>query len=176
MPAVAVTWRDKLRYRFENTLSKGTVAIIGWLALLSLGIVVLASLILAVMRVGQDPADHEHPYGFFEGMWQSHAAHPRSRRGRGDSGWQLRLLMLIVTIGGIFIVSILIGTITSGPRIAAHGAAQGPLACHRKRLHADPRLVEQGVLHHRRAADRQRKPEAAVHRDPVGARQGRDGR
>jgi len=32
----------------------------------------------------------------------------------GDAGWQLRLLMLIVTIGGIFIVSILIGTITSG--------------------------------------------------------------
>ena len=32
----------------------------------------------------------------------------------GDTGWQLRLLMLIVTIGGIFIVSILIGTITSG--------------------------------------------------------------
>ena len=36
MPASAVTWRDKLRYRFENTLSKGAIAIIGWLALLSL--------------------------------------------------------------------------------------------------------------------------------------------
>ena len=54
-----VTWRDRLRYRFENTLSKGTIAIIGWLALLSTAIVVLASLILAAMRVGQDPADHE---------------------------------------------------------------------------------------------------------------------
>jgi hypothetical protein len=31
-----VTWRDRLRYRFEVTLSKGTVAIIGWLALVSL--------------------------------------------------------------------------------------------------------------------------------------------
>src|SRR6186713_523030 len=71
MPDLGITWRDKLRYRFENTLSKGTIAIIGWLALLSIAIVMLASLVLAAMRVGQDPADHEHPYGFFEGMWQS---------------------------------------------------------------------------------------------------------
>ena len=35
MADAQVTWRDKLRYRFENTLSKGTIAIIGWLALAS---------------------------------------------------------------------------------------------------------------------------------------------
>ena len=103
-----------LRYRFENTLSKGTVAIIGWLALLSTVIVVLAALILAAMRVGQDPDDHEHPYGFFEGMWQSMLRTLDPGIVAGDNGWQLRLLMMIVTIGGIFIVSILIGTITSG--------------------------------------------------------------
>src|SRR6187402_1734247 len=114
MPASNVTWRDQLRYRFENTLSKGTVAIIGWLALLSLAIIAFASLFLAAMRVGQDPADHEHPYGFFEGMWQSMLRTLDPGVVAGDNGWQLRLLMLIVTIGGIFIVSILIGTITSG--------------------------------------------------------------
>src|SRR5688572_4337899 len=114
MPASNVTWRDKLRYRFENTLSKGTVAIIGWLALLSTFIVVLAGLVLAVMRVGQDPDDHEHAFGFFEGMWQSMLRTLDPGVVAGDAGWQLRLLMLIVTIGGIFIVSILIGTITSG--------------------------------------------------------------
>ena len=106
-----VTWRDKLRYRFENTLSKGAIAIIGWLALLSTFIVVLASLILALMRVGDD---HEHPFGFFEGMWQSMLRTLDPGVFAGDHGWPLRLLMLIVTIGGIFIVSILIGTITSG--------------------------------------------------------------
>src|SRR5690349_19033485 len=114
MPDARVTWRDRLRYRFENTLSKGTIAIIGWLALLSTAIVVLASLILAAMRVGQDPADHEHPYGFFEGIWQSMLRTLDPGVVAGDNGWQLRLLMMIVTIGGIFIVSILIGTITSG--------------------------------------------------------------
>jgi len=114
MPDRVITWRDRLRYRFENTLSKGTIAIIGWLALLSLVIVVLASLILAAMRTGADPADHEHPYGFFEGVWQAMLRTLDPGVVAGDSGWQLRLLMLIVTIGGIFIVSILIGTITSG--------------------------------------------------------------
>ncbi len=114
MPDREITWRDKLRYRFENTLSKGTIAIIGWLALLSTAIVVLASLILAAMRVGQDPADHEHPFGFFEGMWQAMLRTMDPGVVAGDSGWQLRSLMMVVTIGGIFIVSILIGTITSG--------------------------------------------------------------
>jgi voltage-gated potassium channel Kch len=114
MPDREITWRDKLRYRFENTLSKGTIAIIGWLALLSTAIVVLASLILAAMRVGQDPGDQEHPYGFFEGMWQSMLRTMDPGVIAGDSGWQLRSLMMVVTIGGIFIVSILIGTITSG--------------------------------------------------------------
>src|SRR5689334_22865142 len=109
-----VTWRDQLRYRFENTLSKGTVAIIGWLALASLAIVAVAGLVLALMRVGQDPADHEHPYGFFEGMWQSMLRTLDPGVVAGDNGWKLRVLMLLVTIGGIFIVSSLIGAITSG--------------------------------------------------------------
>jgi ion channel POLLUX/CASTOR len=114
MSDAEITWRDRLRYRFENTLSRGTIAIIGWLALLSTAIIVVAALILAAMRVGQDPADHEHPYGFFEGMWQSMLRTMDPGVVAGDNGWQLRLLMMIVTIGGIFIVSILIGTITSG--------------------------------------------------------------
>jgi ion channel POLLUX/CASTOR len=114
MPASNVTWRDELRYRFENTLSKGPIAIIGWLALASLAIVAVSAVVLAIMRVGQDPADHEHPYGFLEGMWQSMLRTLDPGVVAGDSGWKLRLLMLLVTIGGIFIVSILIGTITSG--------------------------------------------------------------
>jgi voltage-gated potassium channel Kch len=114
MPERQVTWRDKLRYRFENTLSKGTIAIIGWLALTSLAIVALAGLVLAAMHIGADPGDRAHEYGFFEGMWQAMLRTLDPGVVAGDAGWRLRVLMLIVTIGGIFIVSILIGTITSG--------------------------------------------------------------
>ncbi len=109
-----ITWRDRLRYRFENTLSRGTVAIIGWLALLSAGIVALATLAIWTLRVRTAPDDGESRLGALEGAWQSmlHALDPGTLA--GDQGWLLRALMLVVTVGGIFIVSMLIGTITSG--------------------------------------------------------------
>src|SRR5688572_14279813 len=114
MPHLPVTWRDHVRYRFENTLSKGAIAIIGWLAVVSAGIVLLAAAVLAALRIGADPNDPERPLGAVEGAWQSlmHAIDPGTLA--GDQGWGLRILMLAVTIGGIFIVSVLIGTITSG--------------------------------------------------------------
>lgn len=114
MPQSPVTWRDRLRYRFENTLSRGAIAIIGWLALASAAIVLLATLVLTLLGIGPDPGDAQHPLGPVEGAWQSmmHALDPGTLA--GDQGWLLRALMLVVTIGGIFIVSILIGTITSG--------------------------------------------------------------
>jgi len=43
------------------------------------------------MRVGQDPADHEHPYGFVEGTWQSMLRILDPGVMAGDNGWQLRL-------------------------------------------------------------------------------------
>lgn len=109
-----VTWRDRLRYRFENTLSKGTIAIIGWLALVSAAIVVVAALAMTLLGVGSDPQDTEHAWGPLESAWQSlmHTLDPGVVA--GDSGWTLRILMLLVTIGGLFIVSSLIGAITSG--------------------------------------------------------------
>lgn len=109
-----VTWRDRLRYRFENTLSRGTVAIIGWLALLSAGIVALAALAIWTLQLRTSPDDANSRLGAVEGAWQSmlHALDPGTLA--GDQGWLLRALMLTVTVGGIFIVSMLIGTITSG--------------------------------------------------------------
>ena len=40
--------KERIKYEFENTLSKGTIAIIGWLALVSLLIVILAGTIITV--------------------------------------------------------------------------------------------------------------------------------
>ncbi|MBK9655059.1 MAG: NAD-binding protein [Rhodanobacteraceae bacterium] len=115
MPHRNVTWKDRWRYRFENTLSRGTVAIIGWLALVSLIIVVLAAVALALIGVASDPNDVAHSQlGFVEGAWQSLMHTLDAGNLAGDAGWTLRILMLLVTVGGIFIVSSLIGTITAG--------------------------------------------------------------
>lgn len=114
MPLSNVTWRDRLRYRFENTLSRGTVAIIGWLALVSLLIVVFAAVVLAITGLGTDPADPASELGFIEGGWQSLMHAMDAGNLAGDAGWPLRIVMLVVTIGGIFIIGSLIGTITAG--------------------------------------------------------------
>ncbi|MEQ1512092.1 MAG: hypothetical protein ABL934_05355 [Lysobacteraceae bacterium] len=109
-----ITWRDRLRYRFENTLSRGTVAIIGWLALISVTIVLVAATVAMVLGVRTDPTDPDSRMNFVEGAWYSLMRTLDPGTMGGDQGWLLRILMLIVTVGGIFIVSMLIGTITSG--------------------------------------------------------------
>jgi voltage-gated potassium channel Kch len=112
--ARTVTWRDRLRYRFENTLSKGPIAIIGWLALVSAAIVVVAAVVLALLGIGMDPTDPRSHLDLLEGGWQSLMRTLDAGNLAGDEGWALRIPMLLVTVGGIFIVSMLIGTITSG--------------------------------------------------------------
>ena len=114
MPKSAPSWRDHLRYRFENTLAKGAIAIIGWLALISLAIVGLATVALVLLHVSSDPSDPKSGFDVIEGGWQSLMHTMDAGTLAGDQGWTLRALMLVVTIGGIFIVSMLIGTITSG--------------------------------------------------------------
>lgn len=110
----APTWRDRLRYRFENTLSRGPIALIGWLALVSAAVVIITAIVLFALGIGVDPSDPNSHLDFTEGAWQSLMRTLDAGNLSGDEGWGLRFPMLVVTIAGIFIVSILIGTITSG--------------------------------------------------------------
>ncbi|MEO8669694.1 MAG: hypothetical protein ABI411_00190 [Tahibacter sp.] len=113
MSLVPITWRDHLRYRFENTLSRGAIAIIGWLAVVSAAIVLFAAVVLIVLHVPESPADPTSSFDLVEGSWHGLMHALDTGNLAGDQGWTLRLTMLFVTIGGLFIVSILIGTITS---------------------------------------------------------------
>jgi len=105
------TFSQKMRYAFENTLSKGTPAIIMWLAILSLLIVIISASLLALTGIKQ-PDDED--LNFFEATWRSLMHTMDAGTLGGDSGWSFRIVMLFVTIGGIFILSSLIGTLTSG--------------------------------------------------------------
>lgn len=105
------TLSQKMRYAFENTLSKGTPAIIMWLAILSLLIVIISATLLAITGIRQ-PDDED--LNFFEATWRSLMHTMDAGTLGGDSGWSFRIVMLFVTIGGIFILSSLIGTLTSG--------------------------------------------------------------
>lgn len=106
-----ISFFDKLRYSFENTLSAGTIALIGWLAILSFVIILIAGAIVAITGITPEGSE---PLNFIEGMWQSLMRTMDAGTIGGDSGWSFRMIMIVVTFGGIFIFSALIGILTSG--------------------------------------------------------------
>ncbi|WP_433478595.1 CASTOR/POLLUX-related putative ion channel [Spirillospora sp. CA-142024] len=106
-----VTRRDRVRYWFDRTMSKGTPALIGWLGLAS-GALVLVVATAAVVIAPRDTAGNGHWPGM---VWRSLLRTLDPGTMGGDTGSAPFLaLMLVSTIGGIFIVSSLIGVLTTG--------------------------------------------------------------
>ena len=106
------TIKQKLQYFFDNIMAAGTPAMIGLLALLSLIVIVLASGVVALLGIPSAPGDV--PLNFGEAAWMSLMRTLDAGTMGGDSGFGLRLIMFFVTIGGVFIVSSLIGVLSSG--------------------------------------------------------------
>ncbi|MDF1550532.1 MAG: hypothetical protein P1P88_22110 [Bacteroidales bacterium] len=109
--SVNSTFSQRFRYFFDNTLSRGTISIISWLAVLSFILVLLFALIYSLSGLHMEG---EGEMGFFEALWQSLMRSVDPGTVAGDSGWTFRLVGLLVTIGGIFILSTLIGVLSSG--------------------------------------------------------------
>lgn len=101
----------RLRYEFDKSMAAGPIALIGWLALFSLVIVMFAGLVLVVLRIAPDGSE-ALDYG--EAVWESLMRTLDSGTMGGDTGWGFRWVMLFVTLGGIFVVSALIGVLSSG--------------------------------------------------------------
>src|SRR3712207_3970754 len=102
---------DRLRYAFDNSMSRGAVALIGYLGLVSLALIVVAAAVVVVFGIAPDGSDQP---GFVEAAWLSLMRTLDSGTMGGDAGWSFRVSMLFVTLGGIFIVSALIGVINNG--------------------------------------------------------------
>ncbi|WP_375450251.1 hypothetical protein [uncultured Devosia sp.] len=101
----------RLRYEFDKSMSAGPIALIGWLALLSLLVILVAGALITLLRIA--PEGGEVP-GFIEASWAALMRTLDSGTMGGDAGWGFRLVMLAVTIGGILIVSTLIGVLSTG--------------------------------------------------------------
>lgn len=106
-----ITLMSRLKYAFDNTMSKGAVALIGWLAALSALVILLAALLVTVTGLAPEGSE---PLGFAEALWGALMRMLDSGAVGGDVGWSFRIMMLFVTFGGIFILSTLIGLLTSG--------------------------------------------------------------
>lgn len=107
-----VSFADRFRYAFDNTMSRGTPALIAWLAALSLALVLSAGLVIALADLRQE--GEEAPLPFVEAVWQSVMRTLDAGTMGGDTGWPFRLVMFAVTLGGVFLVSTLIGVIGAG--------------------------------------------------------------
>lgn len=103
----------KLRYWFDGTMARGTSALVGWLAMVTLLLIVLFTIIVQVS--GMEPGAENAKRGFFGQMLATlfHALDPGTVA--GDSGtWRFIITMLVLTVAGLFIVSALIGVIATG--------------------------------------------------------------
>lgn len=113
------TLRERLRYAFDNSMAKGPIALIGWLALVSLALILVVAGLVALLGVapeGISPTGEQagRP-GFLDLAWFSLMRTLDAGTMGGDTGgWGFLLSMFAVTLGGVFIVSTLIGVLTSG--------------------------------------------------------------
>ncbi|WP_082554136.1 CASTOR/POLLUX-related putative ion channel [Aeromicrobium sp. Root495] len=104
----------RLRYWFDGTMARGTPALVAWLAVATLGLILVFSLFLMATQWSTVEEDGSRP-GFFRQLFITlmHALDPGTVA--GDTGtWRFLVTMLILTIGGLFIVSALIGVIAAG--------------------------------------------------------------
>ena len=106
------SFRQRFGYWFDNLMARGTPALIGMLFVASLAVVSLAGLVISLFGFNQEGEDGRLSIG--EAIWQSLMRTLDSGTMGGDTGTGFRWVMLLVTIGGIFIVSTLIGVLSSG--------------------------------------------------------------
>ena len=105
-----ISFGQRFRYKFDNLMSKGPLAMMALLGLMSLLVVAIAGAILWLLHIGPEG---ESPLNFTEGSWQSLMRTLDSGTMGGDNGWPFRIVALMATLGGIFIVSALIGVLSN---------------------------------------------------------------
>jgi ion channel POLLUX/CASTOR len=102
------TWRDRLRYRIDEFFGRGTIALILGLFAVSVLIVTIIAIIVTATGVGEGK-------GFVELVWMGLLRTLDPGTMGADTGAVPFLgAMLTVTLGGIFVISALIGIINTG--------------------------------------------------------------
>jgi voltage-gated potassium channel Kch len=107
MPGSKPSWRERLQYAFDKTLARGPSALIGWLA--------VATLLLIALGTAAVLLFHGIPEGsnIFDVFWNilSQALTPNPVDAANPM--QYLAVMFVVTIGSLFMVSILIGILSN---------------------------------------------------------------
>jgi voltage-gated potassium channel Kch len=102
---------DRLHYWFDNSMSRGTPALVAWLAVATVALILVFTVIVAIFDLaGSDRTDFWHQ--LLNSLF--HALDPGTVAGDGAGSWRFILTMLVLTVAGLFIVSALIGVIATG--------------------------------------------------------------
>jgi voltage-gated potassium channel Kch len=105
------TW-GKLRYRFDLALSRGPLVVIGYLGLVMLAIIFVASIFIWILRL--KGVNGGEPIGSpFDAFWQAMLRVVDSGTFAADATWPTRIVGLFITMCGIFLAGSLIGLIAS---------------------------------------------------------------
>ena len=99
-----------MRYWFDNSMSRGTPALVAWLGLVTLVLILVFTVLVAAFDLaGSDRTDFWHQ--LLNSLF--HALDPGTVAGDGGR-WRYVLTMLVLTVAGLFVVSALIGVIAAG--------------------------------------------------------------
>lgn len=103
------TLGQRIRYRFDNALTRGIGLILVWLGLIVLAVILLVAFIVWIWGIG--PGDRGVPY--FESAWLALTRTLDPGTFGADEGGRFRFLMLIVTLAGLFVLAVVIGLVSN---------------------------------------------------------------
>lgn len=104
--------KNRLNYKFDSFVSKGTVAMIYGLGMLTVAVILFFGVMLLVL--GLHPDEYES-LDIYEALWMNltHVLDP-GVLGGWSGGWPFRIFMMVTTFTGLVIISTLIGLVSSG--------------------------------------------------------------
>ncbi len=108
----------QLRYRFDNLMARGVLAQVLLLAIVTGLLVLITVIALGVFGEATYSGDGEerHIDSFAVTAWKAlmHAMDAGTLGGQEEQSWTFLFIMLFVTLGGIFVLSTLIGVLNNG--------------------------------------------------------------
>ncbi len=100
-------WRERLRYAFDNLLSRGSIALLGWLIIIGAIVILTVSFVTWKTGYASQPTLADQIWSFLITTlisWDPTQGLP----------WPTRFSMLILILFNLFTVSIIIGVIVTG--------------------------------------------------------------
>ena len=151
------TLRARLRYRLDNLMSRGPAPLIGLLFLATAAVVIVVTIVVVLLNWGD-----ESGFNPLDVLWRAILTTLDSGAVGNYTGTtatpSFLLAMLVVTLTGILVTSILIGLLVTGLEGRLEELRKGRSPVIESGHTGDPRLVPADLHHHLRARRGQREP------------------